>query len=435
MNEKEISAPAETGLGDGIPNSDIQPDVSPHISEQAPQSGEVSPLPSADEAQPQDAAQYSYAAGVAGKPQFWDFVHPVSFALFILAGFSAVLLFAFYQSADFADFYSRHIGSVFRFILAKLSDPFPFSVAETIIFSLPIFVGAVIAHTVRLSKQSAAKNCRFIMALLSILTLLFSLFVLTFAAAYRGSTLEEKLGLERKYVSAAELAATANALAKQIEGVLDEVRFNYGSFSVMPYPLDEMTKKLNDAFEKVCEKYPFVQPMRTRVKPVVLSELMTYTHISGVYSYFTGEANLNVNFPDYMLPYTAAHELSHQRGIAREDEANFMAFLVCIESDDPYIRYSGYVNVLGYVLSSLYSADPAEYMKVWRAMDRRVVFEFASYSEFFDKYRESKVSKVSETINDTYLKIQGQAEGTRSYGRVVDLAVAYAKVHLGAAEG
>ena len=193
------------------------------------------------------------------------------------------------------------------------------------------------------------------MGLLSILSLLFSLFVLNFASAYRGSTIEQKLGLERKNVSADELAGTAIALHDRLEKILDEVQFGYGSFSVMPYSLSEMNDKLNDAYETVCEKYPFVQSMRTKVKLIVMSEPMTYTHISGVYSYFTGEANLNVNFPDYMLPYTAAHELAHQRGIAREDEANFMAFLVCIESDDPYIRYSGYANVLSYVLSSLYS--------------------------------------------------------------------------------
>jgi hypothetical protein len=43
---------------------------------------------------------------------------------------------------------------------------------------------------------------------------------------------------------------------------------------------------------------------------------------------------------------------------------------------------------------------------------------------FFDKYRESTVSEVSGAINNSYLQLQG-TEGTRSYGLVVDLAVAY----------
>jgi hypothetical protein len=377
-----------------------------------------------------DAATPSEPKDASGK-RIIDYIHPVSLALFALAGISGILLFAFYKSVAFSDFFNERISSIFRFLLAKITNPLPFSLAETVIFSLPIFVVAAVVRTVRISKHSSAKNCRFILGLLSILSLLFSMFVLNFAAAYRGSTLEDKLGLERSKVSADELVATAYALLDKIGGVIDDVQFDYGSFSIMPYSLSELSENLCDAYASVCKKYPFLQSMRTKVKPIVLSEPMTYTHISGVYSYFTGEANINTNFPDYTLPFTAAHELSHQRGIAREDEANFMAFLVCIESDDPYIQYSGYFNMLGYVINSLYTADSAEYMRIWMSMDRRLVSEFIAYSNFFDKYRESKVSKVSEKVNDTYLKIQGQAEGTRSYGWVVDLAVAYAKLHFG----
>ena len=88
---------------------------------------------------------------------------------------------------------------------------------------------------------------------------------------------------------------------------------------------------------------------------------MSDLQISGIYSFFTGEANVNVEYPDYCLPFTAAHELSHQRGICRENEANFVAFLVCIGSEDDYIRYSGYLNVYEYLASALYRADKELY--------------------------------------------------------------------------
>ena len=151
---------------------------------------------------------------------------------------------------------------------------------------------------------------------------------------------------------------------------------------------------------------------------------MSYTHITGVYTFFTGEANLNVDFPDYTLPFTAAHELSHQRGVAREDEANFMAFLVCLKSEDAYIRYSGYLNLYEYVASALYSASPELYWQVYATVPGRVRAEMRAYSDFFDQYRDSVASEVTEVVNDTFLTIQG-TEGTKSYGMVVDLAVAY----------
>ena len=194
----------------------------------------------------------------------------------------------------------------------------------------------------------------------------------------------------------------------------------------MPYNYTEMNARLLDAYDTVCDEHKFVQRLDSRLKPVMLSDAMSYTHITGVYTFFTGEANINVAFPDYTVPFTAAHELSHQRGIARENEANFMAFLVCKASEDGYIRYSAYLNMLEYVMSALSSADYQLYMQVYAKLPMSVKNELAAYSDFYDKYRESTASDISETVNDTFLKIHG-TEGTKSYGMVVDLAVAYFK--------
>ena len=192
----------------------------------------------------------------------------------------------------------------------------------------------------------------------------------------------------------------------------------------MPYTYDEMSKKLVEAYAKVCDEYDFIPRLSSRVKPVMLSEPWTYTHISGVYTYFTGEANINTNFPDYTIPYTAAHEMAHQRGIAREDEANFIAFLVCISSDDPYIRYSGYLEVYEYVADALCSEDITLYSTVRSKLRNNVREEMAAYSAFFDKYCDKIVAKATETANNSYLQMQGTV-GSKSYELVVYLTVAY----------
>ena len=155
------------------------------------------------------------------------------------------------------------------------------------------------------------------------------------------------------------------------------------------------------------------------------STLMSYAHLTGIYTFFTGEANINVDFPDYTLPYTAAHELAHQRGIARENEANFMAFLVCIESDDPYLQYSGYMNLYEYVCNALYYADNEMYAEIRAVRCPAVSGEMKAYSAFYDKYRNSKAGKINNAVNNAYLQANGESAGTKSYGLVVDLAVAY----------
>ena len=187
-----------------------------------------------------------------------------------------------------------------------------------------------------------------------------------------------------------------------------------------------MNDKLLEAYDKASDKYSFLQRLNSKIKPVMLSEPMSYTHITGVYTFFTGEANVNVNSPDYCLVFTAAHELAHQRGIAREDEANFVAFLVCLESDDAYIRYCGYLNLYEYVASALSKANKNAFNYSYTNLPLPVKYELRAYSQFYKKYEHSTVSKVSETVNNTFLTSQG-TPGTRSYGMVVDLAVAYYK--------
>ena len=261
--------------------------------------------------------------------------------------------------------------------------------------------------------------------LFSAITLIYSSFVLTFACAYRGVTLDEKLELERRDVSAEELKLTTAAVIEELNKYSKLVNYGEDRFSVMPYSFRELNSKLGEAYISGADSYPFLQKMKSNAKPILLSEPMTYTHISGVYTFFTGEANVNTNYKDYNTPFTMAHEMAHQRGIAREDEANFVAFLICIESEDAYIRYSAYLNMFEYLANALYKADKTAYSELITTVDINVRYELVAYSDYFDKYRDNVASDISGAVNNSYLISQGQVSGTKSYGLVVDLAVAY----------
>ncbi len=348
-----------------------------------------------------------------------------SIVLFIIALFAGVINIISEISAGFSDFFNRYISSAIRGVFATVSGILPFSLAEALILFIPVLFILALVCCVKATGRANREGIRYVIGLASVLSLLYTLFVLCSTVAYNGTPLSLKLGLTQKPVTAAELKNTAEYMIENLNKELDEVDFRYGGSSVMPYSVDEMNELLLDAYDKASDKYPFIPRLRSRIKQIALSEPMTYTHISGMYTYYTGEANLNVNFPDYNLPFTAAHELAHQRGIMPENEANFMAFLVCIQSDDPYIRYSAYLNMYEYLNSALYSADYESFAALYVSLDGRVKGEIASYNKFFEKYRDNTAANVSSALNDSYLKSQGQAAGEKSYGMVVDLAVAY----------
>jgi len=61
---------------------------------------------------------------------------------------------------------------------------------------------------------------------------------------------------------------------------------------------------------------------------------------------FTGEANVNISMPHTSIPFTACHEMAHQIGFAREDEANFIAYIACKNHPSPDFQYSGILSAL-----------------------------------------------------------------------------------------
>lgn len=347
------------------------------------------------------------------------------YVLWVMLALSAAVYILCRISVTFADFYNQYPGALVRAILAYATNLFPVSLAETCIILAPaalIFIGV---YAYRHKSKEAFSTLKFFICVLTCASYFLSVFIIGYGCGYHGSTLDIKMGLEKKDVAPDELEDTAEWLANEVASLKDSIEFNDKSFSKIPYSFSEMNDKLLKAYDTVCEKYDFIQKLYSRIKPVMLSEAMSYTHITGVYTYFTGEANVNIDFPDYTIPFTAAHELAHQRGIAREDEANFIAFLVCINSGDPYIRYSGYLNMFDYVSPKLRAQNEA-YKRVYALLPIEVQYERYAYSEFFKKYQDSVAGQVSESVNNSYLQMQGTV-GTKSYGMVVDLTVAYFK--------
>ena len=349
---------------------------------------------------------------------------------YVLCGIAVLALILYIVaviSPAFSNAYNSSVGAAVRAFLSWLTSWIPFSLAEILIFSIPLVIVFIGLYAYRYRCESWRSTLVFLATILSVFSIFFSLFAIGFGVGYHTDPIDRRLGIEAQEVSNDALYETAVWLAQEVNSAANGVSFGENGFSVMPYELEGLNDRLLDAYDPVCDAYPFIQRLDSSVKPVLASKLLSYTHITGIYTYFTGEANVNVAFPDYTLPFTAAHELAHQRGIARENEANFVAFLVTVESDDAYIRYSGYLNLFEYVTNALYRADSARYIEVIRMLDKRVIGELVAYSEFFDTYRDSVVADLSDAVNDTHLKLHGNKEGSASYGLVVDLAVAYHK--------
>ena len=175
----------------------------------------------------------------------------------------------------------------------------------------------------------------------------------------------------------------------------------------------------------LAEIYPVLsRPLYSPPKPVLFSEVLSYLDIAGMYFPFTVESNINVDGPFFTIPATMGHELAHQCGFMREDEANFIAYLACANAD--LTRYSGYSLAYDYALSALIRTDREAAVAVNDTLSKAVRADRVARAEYLKQF-EGPVAEASNAANNAYLKANQQTDGTRSYGRMVDLLLAEAR--------
>ena len=124
------------------------------------------------------------------------------------------------------------------------------------------------------------------------------------------------------------------------------------------------------------------------------------------------------------MPFTMCHEIGHRMAFARENEANFAAFLACSVSEREVFRYSGYYSAFIYCYNALYRADPEAALEVWSDASAGLKVDAAAARAHYDEVENEKVSKATYQIYDSYLKAFSVASGKQSYGEVVDLLTA-----------
>ena len=165
-------------------------------------------------------------------------------------------------------------------------------------------------------------------------------------------------------------------------------------------------------------------PEPVSLKPSLISGLLTYMGFSGYLNPITGEAQTNDWVIAYKTPVIVQHEMAHQQGIARENEANFLAVLTGMAHPDKDVQYAASIFGLRFLLSDFYKNSPERYEAVASTLPKGVFANYAELRQFWLQY-EGITEQVFEATYDTYLKANKQSDGIASYGNVTKLLVSY----------
>src|SRR5678809_951703 len=107
----------------------------------------------------------------------------------------------------------------------------------------------------------------------------------------------------------------------------------------------------------------------------------------GYYNPFSGEGQVNTTIPRFLEPFVSAHEAAHQLGYAKENEANFVAFIACKSYPNPTFRYSMYLDMYLYAVTELGRKDSLLARSYFEKLDPRVKKDIEDYKDFFRRYR------------------------------------------------
>lgn len=327
--------------------------------------------------------------------------------------------------------YSRGFFPILSRFMIAITAWLPFSLAELLLVALVVIIIAGLAiWIIQLRKIKTVKGRKqrafsLISGIALAATTLCFLFVMVGGLNYHRLSFTYYSGLEVIPSTVDELAGLCENLAERANHLRTQV--DAGPDAVMRlsqgfYETAELSRKAYSVLSKqyigILDNGAFAKP-----KPVLLSVLMSYSRITGGYFFYTFEPNINTHIPDYQIPSTMTHELAHSCGFMREDEANYLAYLACTASDSADLQYSGVMLALIHSLNALYSADQERYAQVNDKIAPAVWWDMQASNRYWADF-ETRYGEFSDKVNDTYLRVNSQTDGVKSYGRMVDLLLA-----------
>ena len=344
---------------------------------------------------------------------------------FLCAAAAVVLFHGCKHNRRLMNAVAEHVTQPIKQALGALCALAPFSVAEVLLFAaagaLILYLAASVGALVRRRDRGAVLYGRTLGLVCAALTI-YAAFCLLWGVNYYTDDFQTRSGIHARQVSQAELYQTTAYFVDRLNETAGFVpRDEEGVFAVARSTIYDNAV---DIYRGVEAAYPFLTMKDRRPKAIMFSRLMSETNFTGFFFPFTGEANLNNESPACLLPSTIAHEMAHQRGIASEQECNFLAVLTCELSGNAAYEYSGWLMGFIHLSNALYSVDPEGWAQLHGQLSETVQADLRDNNAYWAQF-ESKTAEVSQDAYDQFLKSYGESSGIQSYGAVVDLLVAY----------
>lgn len=365
-------------------------------------------------------------------------------------------------SVQFSDWYIRHIFPIWLNTYARLTSKVPFCVGELmLILAVVVTVSGIVFWFVnRVCRQKYKRAVggfgRFYAwtALIVCYVMTLNCFILYHGSSFSDKYLEAHLepdmmvagisdqmvtqvrarkdmAANEKTYTEKELAVLRDYIVEQCNALEKVIAHDDRGDAYYDGNLIEASRQ---AMIKLGEEYDQLSGFYVTPKYLSFSDFFSQQYIMGYYFPFSLEANINsVMYITNVAP-TVCHELAHTKGFIYEDDANMIGYLACINAGDPFLQYCGYLSVLSYVNNDFYESigknknEYKSHVRISSGVAHDNIFLTEENWQEVEKtavVKTSTVKKVSDTLMDTTLKLNGVEEGMLQYNNVVGQLLTY----------
>lgn len=333
---------------------------------------------------------------------------------FILLFILSAMVYAIGFNSNWVEhFYTRGIYQFTSSVQRFVSNLVPFALGDFLYLLLVLYVIRYVYLFYRKLVQKQLKRTdsfNISLQVLNFLMILYLIFKILWGLNYSRLPIARQLAITNEKYTTPQLVSLGKYFIARLNTLQQVKKENY--------TIGQLEQKAKQAYDGMKQKNAFFTYNSPAVKPVLNSWVITKIGIEGYYSPLSGEANVNMRLPLPALPFVTCHEIAHQLGVAREDEANLIGYLVASNSNDPYFRYSAAYEVFKNILFEIRLKSPEDYEQLYKTINKVTISDLAADRAFWQKYN-SAMFAYMDVAFDRFLKLNNQPKGTDSYQDIV----------------
>lgn len=327
---------------------------------------------------------------------------------------------------DYAAGFYPAISNFFRLLFGWL----PFSIGDFLYGGAVLYLIIKLIRGIRALVKRRVNTISFLDGLKKITLIILSVYIsfnIFWGINYNRQGIATQMGFKKDTVSYGDLKEVTLLLINKMNASK-----KYMLNNAVAYPTNAVLfKKVEAAYTKASGKFSFLKYSPASVKTSMWGWLGNYTGFTGYYNPFTGEAQVNTTVPKFLQPFVTCHEVAHQLGYAKEDEANMVGYLAALYSADTLLLYSTYFDLYNYTSRQMR-------IQAYLRKDTLVAKQFAvlllpevkadinEVKEFYNRHRNPFGPLVQKGYG-FYLKNNNQPKGIQSYDDVTGFLIAYYK--------